>query len=110
VGQRCPRLHWFETEVLSQEENLEGLSRINRELIAKAEAVDSLQRVVLDTDSPEIPVYGEQEQSAYNGHFESTCYHPLLLFNGDGDCLRAITKLSCRPGTIAVESAKRPSI
>ena len=38
-------------------------------------------------DSTEIQVYGEQEQSAYNGHFESTCYHPLLLFNGEGDCL-----------------------
>ena len=37
----------------------------------------------------EIPVYGEQEQSAYNGHFESTCYHPLLMFNGEGDCLAA---------------------
>src|SRR5207247_5768681 len=40
------RLHWFETEVLSQDENLEGLSRINRELLAKAEAMDSPQRVV----------------------------------------------------------------
>src|SRR5229473_6442147 len=40
-------------------------------------------------DSTEIPVYGEQEQSAYNGHFESTCYHPLLLFNCEGDCLAA---------------------
>ena len=29
------RLHWFETEVLSQDENLEGLSQINRELLAK---------------------------------------------------------------------------
>ena len=67
------RLHWFETEVLSQEENLDGLSRINRELIAKAEAMDSLQRVVLDMDSTEIPVYGEQEHSAYSGQFESTC-------------------------------------
>jgi len=37
----------------------------------------------------EIPVYGEQEQSAYNGHFESTCHHPLLLPNGEGDCLGA---------------------
>ncbi len=46
-------------------------------------------RVVLDMDSTEIPVYGEQEQSAYNGHFESTCYHPVLLFNGGGDCLAA---------------------
>src|ERR1019366_2377304 len=34
------RLHWFETEVLSQDKNLEGLSRINRKLIAKAEAMD----------------------------------------------------------------------
>jgi hypothetical protein len=25
----------------------------------------------------------------YNGHFESTCYHPLLLFNREGDCLAA---------------------
>ena len=39
------RLHWFETEVLSQAENLEGLSRINRELIAKAEAMDSPRRL-----------------------------------------------------------------
>jgi Transposase DDE domain group 1 len=45
--------------------------------------------VVLDMDSTEIPVYGQQEQSAYNGHFESTCYHPLLLFNREGDCLAA---------------------
>jgi hypothetical protein len=65
------------------------LARINRELIGKAEALDSPQRVVLDMDSTEIPVYGEQEQSAYNGHFESTCYHPLLLFNREGDCLAA---------------------
>ena len=28
-------------------------------------------------DSTEIPVYGEQEHSAYNGHFESTCYHTV---------------------------------
>jgi len=83
------RLHWFETEVLSRDENLEGLSRINRELLAKAEVMDAGQRVVLDMDSTEIPVYGEQEHSAYNGYFASVCYHPLLLFNGEGDCLGA---------------------
>jgi Transposase DDE domain group 1 len=66
------RLHWCETEVLSQTENLDGRSRIDRELLAKAEVTDSLQRVVLDLDSTEIPAYGEQERSAYNGHFEST--------------------------------------
>ena len=30
------------------------------------------------------------------GHFESTCYHPLLLFNREGDCLAA----KLRPGNV----------
>jgi len=47
-------------------------------------------------DSTEIPVYGQQENSAYYGHFESTCYHPLLLFNRQGDCLAA----KLRPGNV----------
>ena len=90
------RLQSFETEMLAEEENFAGLAAVNRELIAKAEAVDSPQRVVLDMDSAEIPVHGQQEQSAYNGHFESTCYHPLLLFNRQGDCLAA----KLRPGNV----------
>jgi hypothetical protein len=89
-------LQSFETELLAQEENPSGLAVINRELIARAEAIDSPQRVVLDMDSTGIPVYGQQENSAYNGHFESTCYHPLLLFNGEGDCLGA----KLRPGNV----------
>src|SRR5216683_6022967 len=83
------RLQSFETEVLTQADNLAGLAALNRELVARAEAIESARRIVLDMDSTEIPVYGEQEQSAYNGHFESTCYHPLLPFNREGDCLAA---------------------
>ena len=90
------RLQTFETELLAEEGNFAGLARVNRELIGKAEGIDSPHRTVLDMDSTEIPVYGEQEQSAYNGHFESTCYHPLLLFNRDGDCLAA----KLRPGNV----------
>jgi hypothetical protein len=90
------RLQTFETEMLAEEENFAGLARLNRELIGKAEALDSPYRTVLDMDSTEIPVYGEQENSAYNGHFESTCFHPLLLFNRDGDCLAA----KLRPGNV----------
>jgi hypothetical protein len=41
-------------------------------------------------------MYGQQEQSAYNKYYESTCYHPLLLFNGEGDCLAA----KLRPGNV----------
>ena len=47
-------------------------------------------------ESTEIPVYGEHEQSAYNKHYESTCYHPLLLFNSAGDCVAA----QLRPGYV----------
>jgi hypothetical protein len=90
------RLQSFETEMLAAEENFTGLARINRELIGRVEAMDSPQRVVLDMDSTEIPVYGQQEESAYNGHLESTCYHPLLLFNREGDCLAA----KLRPGNV----------
>ena len=90
------RLQSFETELLTQEENLAGLAALNRELIAKAEAIASPRRVVLDMDSTEVRVHGRQEQSAYNGHFESTCYHPLLLFNREGDCLAA----KLRPGNV----------
>jgi len=42
--------------MLAEEENFGSLARINRELIGKAEALDSPQRVVLDMDSTEIPV------------------------------------------------------
>jgi hypothetical protein len=90
------RLRTFETEMLAEEENFGSLPRINREPIAKAEAIDVQQRTVLDMDSTEIPVYGQQEQSAYNGHFESTCYHPPLLFNREGDCLAG----KLRPGNV----------
>ena len=90
------RLQSFETEMLAQEENLAGLARLNRALIGKAEAVESGYRTILDMDSTEVPVYGEQEHSAYNGYFESTCFHPLLLFNEEGDCLAA----KLRPGNV----------
>jgi hypothetical protein len=90
------RLHWFETEVLTQSANLCGLATMNRELIARVEGQEWTWRAVLDMDSTEIPVYGEQEQSAYNKHYESTCYHPLLLFNSAGDCVAA----QLRPGNV----------
>src|ERR1700686_3889897 len=82
-------LHWFETELLTQEENLIGLMSLNRETLGQAERLDSSDRVVLDMDSSESPVHGEQEGSAYNGHFESVCYHPLFLFNRQGNCWAA---------------------
>ena len=49
------RLQSFETELLTQAENLAGLAVLNRELVAKGESIASPRRVVLDMDSTEIP-------------------------------------------------------
>jgi hypothetical protein len=38
------------------------------------------------------PTHGDQEGSAYNGHFECTCYHPLFLFNQHGDLERVLLR------------------
>jgi hypothetical protein len=54
------------------------------------------KKVLLDIDSSESPVHGNQEGSAYNGHFEYTCYHPLFCFNNYGDCEGAVL----RPGNV----------
>ena len=76
----------FETEILTQEENLQGLARMNAQWVEDAMTHTPHQRVILDLDSSESPVHGHQEGAAYNGHFESVCYHPLFLFNQFGDC------------------------
>jgi len=73
----------------TREENLVGLMAVNRDVIGQAETMDRSDRVVLDMDSSESPVHGQQKGSAYNGHFETVCYHPLFLFNDHGDCLAA---------------------
>ena len=76
----------FETETLIQEDNLKGLARMNFQWVAGAMAHTPHRRVILDMDSSESPVHGQQEGAAYNGHFECVCYHPLFLFNQFGDC------------------------
>jgi hypothetical protein len=52
--------------------------------------------IVLDMDSSESPTDGQQEGSAYNGHFGCTCYHPVLVFNQLGD----VERCALRPGNV----------
>ncbi len=47
-------------------------------------------------DSSESPTHGDQEGSAYNGHFGCTCYHPLFCFNQFGD----LERCALRPGNV----------
>jgi hypothetical protein len=86
----------FETDILTQEQNIEALSSLNSAWVTKAVSCSLAKKVTLDIDSSESPVYGNQEGSAYNGFFESTCYHPLFCFNNYGDCEGAVL----RPGNV----------
>ena len=82
----------FETEVLTQDGNVEGLGRVNAKWVDRAMTHTAHRRVILDIDSSESPVHGEQEGASYNGHFGSTCYHPLFVFNQFGDCEGAMLR------------------
>src|SRR3984893_9276383 len=78
----------FETEWLARPENLAALTDLPGEWIDAVHQRRSPKMIVLDMDSSESPTYGEQEGSAYNGHFGCTCYHPLFVFNQLGDLER----------------------
>jgi len=75
----------FETEILTQDENIDALAALNSAWVSKAVSLSRAKKVILDIDSSESPVHASQEGSAYNGHFSSTCYHPLFCFNNFGD-------------------------
>lgn len=87
----------FETGILSSERNLTALTRLNGTWIDRVQGHRRSPTLILDIDSSESPVHGEQEGSAYNGHFGCTCYHPLFVFNQFGD----LERCALRPGNVA---------
>jgi hypothetical protein len=102
VGDRAPmgqaasasQMGRFETEWLTRPENLAALADLPGQWIDTVHRRRPPRIVVLDMDSSESPTYGEQEGSAYNGHFGCTCYHPLFVFNQLGD----LERCALRPG------------
>ena len=91
----------FDTQTLSEPDNLEKLAELNGGWVARAMKDTRNWCIILDIDSSESPVHGQQEGSSYNGHFGCVCYHPLFCFNQYGDCEAAML----RPGH--VHSAER---
>ena len=86
----------FETQMPSVEDNLKALSEVNGRWVERALQKTTHRRIILDMDSSASPVHGQQEASAYNGHFGCTCYHPLFCFNQFGDCEGSML----RPGNV----------
>ena len=86
----------FETEWLVSDENLAALTGLSGQWIDSVHRRRSPSSIVLDMDSRVSPTHGEQEGTAYNGHFACTCYHPLFVFNQFGDLERS----ALRPGNV----------
>src|SRR5271156_6907215 len=86
----------FETEWLPRPENLAALTDLSGQWIDKGHQRKPPQTIGLDMDSSESPTYGAQEGSAYNGHFASTRYPPLFVFNQLGD----LERCALRPGNV----------
>ena len=86
----------FETELLATDANIEVLTDMNGAWIDRVHDRHPPKMIILDMDSSVSPTHGEQEGTAYNGHFGCTCYHPLFLFNQFGD----LERCSLRPGNV----------
>jgi hypothetical protein len=84
----------FETEWLASEANLAVLTDLSGAWIDRVHVRRPPDGIILDMDSSESPTHGQQEGSAWNGHFGCTCYHPLFVFNQFGDLERCVL----RPG------------
>ena len=86
----------FETELLATDDNLAALAELSGIWIDRVHDRNPPKLIVLDMDSSVSPTHGEQEGTAYNGHFGCTCYHPLFVFNQFGD----LERCALRPGNV----------
>ena len=86
----------FETEFLASDDNIAVLADLSGAWVDRVHDRKPPKNMILDMDSSVSPTHGEQEGTAYNGHFGCTCYHPLFLFNHLGD----LERCSLRPGNV----------
>ena len=73
------------------------LNQANQELLDKVQRCRKSKAIIFDLDSTHADTYGNQEASAYNTHYRTVGFHPLVAFDGvTGDFLKA----QLRPGNV----------
>ena len=78
----------FETDILASPHNRAALADLPGQWIDAMHDAQPLKWITLDMDSSVSPTHGDQEGTAWNGHFGCKCYHPLFLFNQFSDLER----------------------
>ena len=72
------------------EDTLNQLLMIGRILRKRVYRIQMPQAVILDLDSTLLDAYGKQEGRAFNFHYRSNGYHPLVCYNGmTGDLVKS---------------------
>jgi hypothetical protein len=101
----------FETAWLATDANLDALADLSGAWIDRVHERRPPDGIILDMDSSESPTHGDQEGSAYNGHFGCTCYHPLFVFNqfGARSALLPMRKSCARACLLHRRGSNRPS-
>ena len=77
-------------------DTLKQLLEITRILRKRIYSIQLPQAIILDLDSTLLETYGKQEGKAFNFHYQSNGYHPLVCYDGmTGDLI----KIQLRDGT-----------
>jgi hypothetical protein len=100
----------FETGTLALAENRAALADLNGQWIDRFHDRNGLKYIVLDMDSSVSPTHGDQEGTAWNGHFDCTCYHPNFLFNQFGMLDAAPSATATSTALTAGEMSSPPSL
>lgn len=70
--------------------SIEQLDRANQTLLDKVHAHRQSEALIIDLDSTHADTYGAQEDAAYNTHYNTVGFHPIIAFDGmTGDFLKA---------------------
>ncbi len=88
----------FETEWLTTKSNLAAPSELSGVCIDGVHDRRPPKMITLDMDPSVSPSHGDQEGSAYIGHFGCSCSHPLFAINRFGDLERCVLRPGNGPG------------
>ena len=71
------------------EDTLKQFQEISRILRKRIYSIQMPQAVILNLDSTLLAAYGKQEGRAFNFHYQSNGYHPLVCYDGiTGDLIK----------------------
>ena len=78
-------------------QSMEELNQANQHLLDKVHQFRESKALIFDLDSTHSDTYGDQEAAAFNTHYGTVGFHPLVAFDGvTGDFLKA----KLRPGNV----------